>query len=67
MARRTAATAPRGHNNTDAVRPTAAPRAMSSRRIRPTCQPVGWIRLKMMKTIMVNMVWPAMKEPTRET
>ena len=40
---------------------------MSSIRTRPTCHPVGWLRLNTIITIMVNIAWPATKDPTRET
>ena len=59
MAADTALPDPRGHSSSDTTTPTAPPTAMSSMRISPTCQPVGWIRLKTISTIIVNAACPA--------
>ena len=66
MAPCTAATAPRGQSSSETSRPTRAPTTTSSIRTSPTCQPVGRIRLNTVITIIVNIAWLAVKEPTAE-
>ena len=61
------AAAPRGHNSSDTTTPTIAPTTTSSTRIRPTCQPLGLMMLKMISTIIVNIAWPATNDATSGT
>src|SRR5689334_7753885 len=63
----TEAVAPRGHSSRDTTMPTDAPTTTSSTRSRPTRQPVGTIRLKLISTIMVKAAWPAVNDTTPGT
>src|SRR4051794_23809794 len=66
-ARDTLAAAPRGQSSSDTTAPTIAPTTTSSTRIRPTCQPLGLMTLKMINTIIVNIAWPATNDATSGT
>ncbi len=67
MAVDTASPDPRGHSSSETTTPTAPPTAMSSMRISPTRQPLGWIRLNTISTSMVNAAWPAVNDQTSGT